>query len=276
MGYGDEIMVTGYAKLLKQKYPGVQIVAGNKKKGIVTDSVIFNGNPNIKRFSQLKNIQTIWIDSFSGHRPYFTKETEEKYYWNEKHRVIVGDLYMSEEELKFASKTILNAKKWWNEKNNSEYKKIIFIEPSRIKTTKNNASKNRDWGIKKWQSFINTFKNDYFFIQSIFRDSELIDGVYNFKSSFREACAVITLCDYIIGGEGGFTHASAALNKKGLFIYGGFIDPKIIGYPFHKNVYIDIDGSPCGMKVKCSHCEKCNELMTVEMISKYFLEMVTN
>ena len=46
MGYGDEIMVTGYAKLLKQKYPNVQIVAGNKKKGIVTDSVIFNGNPN--------------------------------------------------------------------------------------------------------------------------------------------------------------------------------------------------------------------------------------
>ena len=125
MGYGDEIMVTGYAKLLKQKYPNVQIVAGNKKKGIVTDSVIFNGNPNIKRFSELKNIQTIWIDSFSGHRPYFTKETEEKYYWNEKHRVIVGDLYMSEEELKFASKTILNAKKWWNEKNNSEYKKIM-------------------------------------------------------------------------------------------------------------------------------------------------------
>ena len=48
MGYGDEIMITGYAKALKQKYPNHQIVAGNKKKGVVYDSIIFNLNPNIK------------------------------------------------------------------------------------------------------------------------------------------------------------------------------------------------------------------------------------
>ena len=76
MGYGDEIMITGYARALKLKYPNHQIVAGNKEKGIVNDSVIFDNNPNIKRFSELQNIQTIWIDSYSGHRPYFIKETE--------------------------------------------------------------------------------------------------------------------------------------------------------------------------------------------------------
>ena len=30
MGYSDDIMITGYAKVLKQKHPNYQIVAGNK------------------------------------------------------------------------------------------------------------------------------------------------------------------------------------------------------------------------------------------------------
>ena len=55
MGYGDEIMITGYAKELKKKYPNHQIVAGNKKKGIIVDTEIFNNNPIIKRFSDFAN-----------------------------------------------------------------------------------------------------------------------------------------------------------------------------------------------------------------------------
>ena len=51
-------------------------------------------------------------------------------------------------------------------------------------------------------------------MQSIFRDSDILDGVYPFKSGFREACAVLNKCDYGVGGEGGFTHAAGALNKK--------------------------------------------------------------
>lgn len=273
MGYGDEIMITGYAKALKQKYPNHQIVAGNKKKGVVYDSIIFNLNPNIKRFSELKNMQTIWIDSYSGHRPYFIKETDEKYYWNMKHKVTVGEIFFSKKESQFALNIINSAIQWWDKRNNYKYKKIIFLEPSRIKTSKNNALENRSWGIEKWKSFLNYYKKEYLFVQSIFRDSDKINGVYNFKSGFREACAVLGQCDYVVGGEGGFTHAAGALNKKGLFIYGGWIDPNIIGYTIHKNVYIDIEGSPCGMKIPCKHCKKCNEIMTVDMISKKFLEM---
>lgn len=274
MGFGDEIMITGYARELKRKYPTHQIVSGNRNKGIITDSVIFNNNPNIKRFSELKNMQTIWIDSYSGHRPYFLKETEKKYYWNKNHRVKVGELYFSNKENEFASEIISSAKKWWSKIKDYKFKKIIFLEPSRIKTSKNNASTNRNWGIEKWKLFLNKFKNEYLFIQSIFQDSDNIDGLFKFKSEFREACAVLNRCDYVIGGEGGFTHAAGALNKKGLFIYGGWIDPKITGYEIHKNIYIDIEGSPCGMKTPCAHCKKCNEIMTVEMMSKNFSELV--
>ena len=275
MGYGDEIMVTGYAKVLKQKYPDHQIVAGNKEKGIVTDSIIFNNNPYIKRFSELRNMKTIWIDSYSGHRPYFIKETEDKYYWNMNYRVKAGDLFFSKEEKQFASNIISSAKEWWGQRKNNKFKKIIFLEPSRIKTSKNNASINRSWGNKKWASFLDLHKNEYLFLQSIFTDSDQFDGIFNFTSGFRDACAVLNQCDLVVGGEGGFTHAAGALNKKGLFIYGGWIDPNITGYSVHNNVYIDIEGSPCGMKILCEHCKKCNEIMTVEMISKKFTEMLS-
>ncbi len=276
MGFGDEIMITGYAKELKRKFPDHQIVSGNKSKGIINDTVIFNNNPHIKRFSELRNLPTIWIDSYSGHRPYFLKETEDKYYWNTSHRVKKGELYFSKEENKFATDIITSAKQWWNKNKTNRFKKIIFLEPSRIKTTKNNALENRNWGIEKWNLFLNQYKNKYLFIQSIFRDSDQLDGIFKFKSSFREACAVLDRCDYAIGGEGGYTHAAGALNKIGLFIYGGWIDPKITGYSIHKNIYINIEGSPCGMKIPCEHCKKCNEIITVEMISRNFIEMISD
>ena len=274
MGYGDDIMITGYAKVLKQKHPNYQIVAGNKKRGFVVDSVIFNNNPNISRVSELKNMQTIWIDSYSGHRPYFIKETSERYYWNENHKVAIGELYFSIEEKDFAKSIISNARKWWNDNNNKSYKKIIFIEPSRIKTLKSNAFENRSWGLKKWQSFVNIYKDRYLFVQSVFKGSETLDGVYKFESGFREACSVLEICDFIIGWEGGFSHAAASVNKKGLFLYGGWINPKFIGYTTHRNIYVDIEGSPCGMKTVCKHCNKCNDIMSVEMVSKEFSIMV--
>ena len=107
MGYGDEIMITGYAKILKQKYPEHQIVAGNKKSSVISTS-IFNNNPNINKFSEVKIMQTIWIESYSGNRPYFIKETEDKYYWNTKHRVKIGDLFFSENKLLRIYSILLN------------------------------------------------------------------------------------------------------------------------------------------------------------------------
>ena len=47
MGYGDELMATGIAKIVKRKFPDRQIVIGNFEKKIVTQSIIFLNNPNI-------------------------------------------------------------------------------------------------------------------------------------------------------------------------------------------------------------------------------------
>ena len=80
----------------------------------------------------------------------------------------------------------------------------------------------------------------------------------------------MSLCDFFIGWEGGFAHAAAALDKKSVVLFGGYIHPNITGYKFHNNIYIDIDGSPCGMRDWCEHCERCKDLITVEMVLNEF------
>ena len=204
----------------------------------------------------------MWNDSYSGHRPYFTKETDEKYYWNEKHKSIPGELYFSEEEEMFGSNIILDAKKWWKKNKKNNFEKIVFIEPSRIKTIKSNSFENRNWGIDKWQSFIDNFKNEYLFIQSVFSGSDFLEGIYSFKSNFREACAVIKIPILLLNG-GGFTHAAAA-TKTALFICGSYIDPKIIGIQHEISILILMVSC-----VKFVNIAKCNEIITVEMTSNF-------
>ena len=47
MGYGDEILTTGYIKEFKKKYPCHQIVIGDPKKKLIYYSDIFKNNPLI-------------------------------------------------------------------------------------------------------------------------------------------------------------------------------------------------------------------------------------
>ena len=55
--------------------------------------------------------------------------------------------------------------------------------------------------------------------------------------NFRLACAIMNKCDIYLGPEGGFGHVAAALKKKAVIYFGGWITPNVIGYDFHK-IYI--------------------------------------
>ena len=79
MGYGDEIMTTGYVKEIKKKYPNHQIVIGNPKKKIIYYSDIFKNNPNItiaKKFNFKKKV--VWVESFPRNRPYILNKNEKQ------------------------------------------------------------------------------------------------------------------------------------------------------------------------------------------------------
>ena len=279
MGYGDSIMVTGIAKNVKKKFPDYQIVVGDRKKLLsYYDPMIFVNNPNIVADPDIDlSKKTIWIEEFQGKRSYVNNADKDKFYWNEKYRAAQGELYFSDDEINFAQSMY---KKIGKHKSSEFQKKIIFIEPSRNTTHKNaesnNGEENKKWELKKWQEVVNYFKHEILFVQSTYENCDILDEVYNFVLNFREACALMSLCDFYLGWEGGFSHAAAALNKKAVVLFGGYIHPKTTGYNFHQNIYIDIEGSPCGMRKYCEHCEKCRKLITVDQVIESVKKILIN
>ncbi len=69
-------------------------------------------------------------------------------------------------------------------------------------------------------------------------------------------------------------HAAAATNKQAVVIFGGHISPQITGYNFHKNLYANIEGSPCGNKDLCKHCEKSMSFITTKMVRDSIREIL--
>jgi ADP-heptose:LPS heptosyltransferase len=269
MGYGDEILATGLARLIKLENEDSQVVIGDEKRQIGTISEIFLGNPYISHPQKLiKEKKIIWVNHSKFFRPYinYKETTDKKFAWNPSHRAIPGNLFFSKDEKEKARNNLITILKKWNEKYQTKPKKIIFFENSQ-RVSKFDLQKDRDKALfrrnnhlpnEKVIKLINSLK-EYLFIQSVHEDSFLIncENVFHYKSNFRAACAMINISDLFFGPEGGFPQAAAALNKKAVVIFGGWINPLVIGYDFHHNIYVDIDGSPCGSREICQHCKDC-------------------
>ena len=154
--------------------------------------------------------------------------------------------------------------------------KDVVVEPNvkgpnyaKLVGTNVSGKINKDWGFEKWQQVINSLKDEITFIQPFKGEVRKLSNVIHVECSFRNAISIINQSNLFIGSEGGFSHAAGALKKNAIIVFGGWISPKITGYEFHENLYIDIPESPCGILSKCKHCESCMEKIKVdELISK--------
>ena len=273
MGYGDDLLITSLAAQIKKKYPDRQIVIGIAKKNYAYHSPIYENNPNISDCRNLDNKKPIHIiDYHEYNRPYidYTRTTDEKYAWK-KFKPIPGELFFSDKEKLEAKNIILQAKDYWKNNHKKNYKKIIFLETSSTKNASSQFSikqQNKDWGHENWKELVKKIENDYLIIQSIHKGTKNFPGVFEAKKmDFRLACAVLNLSDFYVGIEGGFGQVAAALGKKGVIYFGGWISPDVIGYDFHENVYFQDKLSPCGEYKKiCNHCEEARKKITVDML----------
>ncbi|MDC0058096.1 hypothetical protein OAJ21_02735 [Pelagibacteraceae bacterium] len=272
MGLGDDLMVTSFVEKEKKKHPDKQIVIGNLKEKIIYDSLIYLNNPNLTPIDKVDRNKPIhFINYHNRNRPYidYQNSNNNNWKWNMRFSPIPGKLYLSDDE-KIKAVTILNdAKDSWKKNNSSEFKAIIFFESTSTKIDDDfyyNKMKNKDWGDSNWKELILKLKNDYLIVQSKHKKSKRYDGVYyspiNFD--FRVACAIINESNLFLGPEGGFGHAAAALGKKAVIYFGGWIHPKVTGYNFHENIYFDHPNSPCGSVGSiCDHCEEARKSITV-------------
>jgi len=271
MGFGDEIMATYYAKIEKQKHPDRQVVVGNYETKQALDSRVFFNNPNISDPKKLDENKIVhFVDLNNTNRPYidWQKSTVHKYYWKLNHRAIPGELYFDQQEINEAQNAIKEAITFWKSSNSTEHKGIIFVESSRVeKKLSQHGGENKNWGFKKWDETIGILKKSYLIINSSYRNSFSHQHTFSYDCNFRTACAIMKYCNLYLGPEGGFSHVAAALSKPAVVVYGGWIPPQVIGYDFHENLYVDIEGSPCGIRDReCDHCKKCMDLITVDNV----------
>ena len=276
MGYGDDLLITALASEIKKKYPDRQILIGNSDEKRAYHSIIYDNNPNIADYRNIDPDKPTHLINYNQYnRPYidYKKSTNTKYVWR-KFKPKPGQIFFTKEEKLKAKNIISQAIKYWKITSNKNYKNIIFLETS--STKKNNEQfgikhKNKDWGYDNWANLINIIKKDYLIIQSVHNETKINHGVFAPENmDFRLACAVLSEVDFYIGPEGGFGHVAAALNKKAVLYFGGWITPDAIGYDFHENIYYEHNLSPCGeYKKLCSHCEEARKAISVDVFLKY-------
>ena len=131
-------------------------------------------------------------------------------------------------------------------------------------------STNKEWGIEKYQQLVERLVDCAALIQLGQRDTapnEVLKDAHQVTcGSFRQATAVLKLCDLYVGAEGGLHHGAAAVGKRAVVIFGGWISPKTTGYAYHDNIYVGDIRSPCGALYPCAHCKACMEKISVEVV----------
>ena len=59
MGLGDDLMITGIARIEKKKYPNKQVVIGNLDEKKIYHSIIYDNNPNITHVNNLDRLKSV-------------------------------------------------------------------------------------------------------------------------------------------------------------------------------------------------------------------------
>ncbi len=277
MGLGDDLMITGFVEEEYKKHPDKQIVIGNLNENLIFDSIVYLNNPKIIHSSKVNKTEPVHFINYNDLNRFYVdyeKCTDNNLAWRTDVKLIPGKLYFSQNEIDEALTILKNARQFWFKNNKKEPEGVIFFESYSTKSDHNFYSKkmiNKNWGEINWINLVNRIKNKYLIIQSVHEKAIQINGTFyaNYNFDFRTACALIDCCDIFLGNEGGFGHAAAALKKRALIYFGGWISPKSTGYETHDNVYYKDNLSPCGaIGYICNHCKNAREKITVDYMEE--------
>lgn len=232
MGLGDELMVSGHARVMQRSDPRRVRVTYH---GVSRWSLVWQNNPRIVRPEEVGNFQELPARGLNNLRPYHLDKTRERYVYNLKFRADVGEIYFSDEERSFGA----------------AYPNRVIFEPN----IKLRASPNKQWGWSRWQRLANLFVAAGMPVTQLGAIGTLtLDGVEFIETpTFRMAAAVIAMARGVVLPEGGTHHAAAALGVPGVVIFGGFTPVELTGYPVHRNLGASL-GDACGMRLPCPHC----------------------
>lgn len=276
MGYGDYLMMSGEFKALRRQFPHVAIsVDYNLEKHPFFVS-IFQNNPYYKQHKALvkdsrSNViflqppgRSIWSMHHRDGKPYQI--------WNMDFTSRPGEIFLTEDERARAQEALIGI----------DNKVKVFLQPfgrnkTLVKDVPRDYAPNKLWPY--YGDLIDGFGGDIAFINAIPEDNEFnfpkVKGAHNIVcSSFRDACALLEACDLYLGNEGGMHHAAAALDKRGVVIFGNWISPKTTGYAIHDNVYVGDLNKPCGLMDECEECKRIMREIPTETIAEKVINVI--
>jgi len=246
MGWGDDILVSGRARVMQQTDPRKVRVTCPKR--IYQWSQVWDENPRIARPGEAGDFQELYARSVQTNmRPYHTAKTPERWTYNLNFRPDLGELYFTEAEREFGTR----------------YAGRIIVEP----LIKPGASPNKQWGWVRWNKLAWLMQRAGLRVTQLGpSNTPNLDGAdLIVTTGFRMACAVLANARAAVLPEGGTHHAAAVLGVPAVVIFGGFTPVELTGYPLHRNLGVSL-GEACGNRRPCQHCAAAMAAITPETV----------
>ena len=222
---------------------GKKVVVGNGHT--VKWHEVWEHNP---RMSRTYYPGAPWVNTIKGNRPYidYTKTNKLKMAWKP-WKVEPGEIYLTESE-------------------KTKDTGFVYIEPN----IKGSFGGNKDWGFDNWQKVVDALLH----IRWIQGPGRRLRGVEQRDTgSFRGACGLLSGADFFVGTDGALHHASAALGRPAVVVWGGLIGPEILGYDTHINLRAK-GVKDCGSIAPCLHCRSALQQVSVDMVVKAVSSLV--
>lgn len=231
MGWGDELMITGRARVMQETDPRkVRVVY---EKGRWHEA--WDHNPRIAGRGEQGDFQEL-VARIGYLRPYIAAKTDRQWTWKP-YGPPRGELYFTDDELGFGE----------------QHKSLVIVEPH----LKPGASPNKEWGWERWAELARLLGRAGIEPVQLGRSlPRLLPGTRWIRTgSMRYAAALIARARLVVVPEGGLHHVAAAVGTPAVVIYGGYISPEVTGYQ-EQTAFFSGEGLGCGMRVACDHCER--------------------
>lgn len=233
VGIGDEIMAAGLARRLHAET--------GKRVRILNRFGAPRAYPLWERLEYIArphdNVDCVDMVNGPGARPYITAKLHDKWVFDPSYRPVAGEVRLSQGELVHG----------WRARH------YVIVEPH----LKRGAPVNKDWGRERWIALVDRLVCSGIRVAQIgTAGTDLLPGVKFFETpTFLHACAVLAQARAAVLPEGGLHHAAAALGKRAVVIFGGYIGTETTGYATHINLGASASEA-CGMRVPCEHCRE--------------------
>jgi hypothetical protein len=260
-------MAAGLARGAKDRGKRIAFGDGNKIIWDKNSPDIFRKNKNIAIPGSERANDIEWIPFYRGNRLY-NMQGAGRWIWNMEFKATPGELYFDEGERKYGR---------------SLRPEFVLIEPN-VPWFKSVAP-NKDWGAKNYQVVADKLTlAGYRVLQPAYGKIRLAGVQPVSTPTFRMAAMALSRASLYIGPEGGLHHAAAATKytegvndvisngTKAVVLFGGFIPPQVTGYDIHTNLTGGAEA--CGSLVKCEHCRKAMDNISVEEVVESALNIL--